>query len=529
MTIDAAAARGVAPAAPRPLEVLSGAPPLPATTARALPYPLVVALAAVVVASDAALRLFGLGAVGLAPAEAAIAGQGAAILGLSEYVPHFAPLTGPPFFLQLALATVFSISGPSDVAARVVAAAFGVGTIAVTYLAARECYGQRVALVASLLVAFMPYHVLVSRQVLVDGPTAFWVTLALFCLARFARTERAPWVLAAVTALGLGVLSKEFAFLFVAVAYAFLASRRWHTLSRAMLLLSAVILTALVATYPLAFSLNGEGQRLTTYLGLQFVERTGQPWHFYLTTVAPAFGLPVLLGLLLWVPVAWVQRTWREALLAAWVCIPLGAFLMWPAREFAFLIALAPAAAIMVARAFEELPRVSGGRLSQTGATVAVGIACVWLAATSFLSLRAALGATDAASALLVGARDTGAWVDGHLPQGVTLLVANEELADVLRFYGHRSALPLTDAPDVLALDPSRPVAENPDRLIAEGGVQYVVWDTQSAANDASKADRLLAQVARHHGREVYRVEAQGATAAGEVTFPVTIVYEVRP
>ncbi len=526
VTIDAAAARGVPPAPPRHIEMVSDVPPPASTLAGTLPYPLVVAVAAVAVGSALALRLTGLGAMGLGPTEAAVAGRAAALLGLPDFVPYFSTFRGPPQLFQLSLAGVFAVTGPGDLVAQVVATVFGLATIAVTYFAARECYGPRSALVAALVLAFMPYHVLVSRQALVDGPTALWVTLALFCLARFARTERAPWALATMAFLGAGVLSKESAFLFVPVAYAFLASRRWPNLNRSMLLLSAVVLAALIAAYPMSYSQNGEG--LGAHVARALVERGEQPWHFYATAVAPAFGIPVLLGLLAWVALLWKRRSWREVLLSLWVAVPLLAFVTWPVREFAFLVPLAPAVAIMTARALEELPSVFTARPAQGAAAAVAATACVVLAATSYLALPAPSAPTAMSSSIL-GARETGAWIDQHLPPGATLLAADPALARVLEFYGHRRALALTEVPDVPSLDPTIPEAEHPGKLIARSELQYIVWDTQSAARSPSKSDRLLGQVARHRGREVYRFESQGATAAGNVTFPATIVYEVRP
>ena len=41
---------------------------------------------------------------------------------------------------------------------------------------------------AALLLALMPYHVVVTRQVLLDGPMALFATVTLYLLARFAAT-----------------------------------------------------------------------------------------------------------------------------------------------------------------------------------------------------------------------------------------------------------------------------------------------------------------------------------------------------
>ena len=62
----------------------------------------------------------------------------------------------------------------------------GVATVYLVYELGRLLYGRRAGLLAALLMALMPYHVVVTRQVLLDGPMTLFATLTLFLLARFA-------------------------------------------------------------------------------------------------------------------------------------------------------------------------------------------------------------------------------------------------------------------------------------------------------------------------------------------------------
>ena len=48
----------------------------------------------------------------------------------------------------------------------------------------------------------MPYHVIISRQVLLDGPMTFFATGALVCLAYLGRTQQGRWLMAAAACLG---------------------------------------------------------------------------------------------------------------------------------------------------------------------------------------------------------------------------------------------------------------------------------------------------------------------------------------
>ena len=65
-------------------------------------------------------------------------------------------------------------------------------TVVLVYLLGRVLYDGRVARLAALLLAVMPYHVIVGRQIMLDGPMAFFTTAALLCLASAPSATPAP-------------------------------------------------------------------------------------------------------------------------------------------------------------------------------------------------------------------------------------------------------------------------------------------------------------------------------------------------
>ena len=89
-----------------------------------------------------------------------------------------------PLLVQTTLALAFNIDG-SDTVARLTATIIGVATIVLVYMLGSLLYGRRVGLVAALFMAVMPYHVIVTRQFLLDGPLTLLTTLTLYCLARW--------------------------------------------------------------------------------------------------------------------------------------------------------------------------------------------------------------------------------------------------------------------------------------------------------------------------------------------------------
>ncbi len=64
-------------------------------------------------------------------------------------------------------------------------------------------------MLGALILAVMPYHLVVTRQLLLDGPAVLCITLAFWMLVRFVRTDRLEWLAASAATLGLAVLTKE--------------------------------------------------------------------------------------------------------------------------------------------------------------------------------------------------------------------------------------------------------------------------------------------------------------------------------
>jgi 4-amino-4-deoxy-L-arabinose transferase-like glycosyltransferase len=154
------------------------------------------------------VRLANLNAFGFNSDEAVYGGQSASLAGNPLFVNQFPVFRAHPLLLPTLLSPLFS-SGTPDLRGRVVVALFGVATIGAVYLIGRELYGPKTGVVAALILAVMPYHLVVTRQLLLDGPATLWVTLSIWMLARFVRTDRLEWLAASAATLGLAVLTKE--------------------------------------------------------------------------------------------------------------------------------------------------------------------------------------------------------------------------------------------------------------------------------------------------------------------------------
>ena len=295
-------------------------------------------------------RFWQIGSLGFNSDEAVYAGQAAGIAGRGAYLPYFPIFRAHPLLYQSLLSVVYRVS-VSDVAGRSLTVVFGVATLVVVYALGRLLYGPRAAIVAMLLLAVMPYHVIVTRQVLLDGPMVFFATSALWLLAKYCVDQGAVWLVAAAAVMGLAVLTKETAVVLVAGVYLFFMLSHVVKVRASLVAWSLAAMATVALAFPLAIVLEGASHRGSSYLAWQLFRRQNHPFDFYLTTVPPAIGLAVLGCAVAGLVADRRNLDWREWLLCTWAIAPIVFFTLTPLKGFQYLLPVAPVAAVLAARA----------------------------------------------------------------------------------------------------------------------------------------------------------------------------------
>lgn len=485
------------------------------------------------------LRLWQLDVLGFNSDEAVYAGQAAAIASDPALKDIFPIFRAHPLLFQwmMALAMAF---GVEEIGLRVLSGVIGMVTVWLAFLIGRLLFGQRAGLLAALLMALMPYHVVVTRQVLLDGPMTLAATLALYLVAKFAHTGRPGWLYAAGGAMGLTFLAKETGIIFLGAIYAFLALTPEVRVRIRDLVISVAVMVMVIAPFPISLVLAGGGgtSKVSSYLVWQLFRRANHDWIFYPTTVPLAIGLGLVLvaGLGLLLVRRWMG--WREKLLLAWIVVPVLFFQVWPVKGFQYLLPISVPIAIMAAVSILEVfpgtlwNRVRRGwiRTRLLPAVTVVAVAAS-LAVGSWSRIQVSTsGEFLAGSGGVPGGREAGLWVRDNVPHGATLMTIGPSMANILQFYGHRAAYGLSVSPNPLHRNPSYDPVENPDFQIRSGEIQYVVWDSYSALRSTFFSSRIREYVSRYHGRVVHTESVVVTTPQGEAaTVPVIVVYEVRP
>lgn len=477
------------------------------------------ALFAFAIVAGAALRFVQLGAVGLNSDEAVYAAQAASLAGNPHFTSLFPVVRAHPLLFQVLISPLYR-TGVPDVPGRYLAAAFGVGTVALMYPLGRALYNARVGALAAVLLAVMPYHVVVSRQIILDGPMAFFTTAALTFLALAAKSRNGRWLVAAGAAIGLGALCKEPGIILLAAAFAFLAlsNRLWRPARYPVA--GAALALGLTLAYPLLTAEAGGGRGGASYLAWQLTRKPNHAFDFYFTTVGASMGAVLVavagLGLLVFA----ARLTWRETLLLSWVVVPLCYFEVWPVKGFSYLMPLAPAIAMLGAVAIV--------RLGAMGRARAVAAAVVALGCVASLAVPAVAGiVTPTTSGLAAaggtpGGRAAGQWAAEHAPAGSQFMTIGPSMANLIQFYGGHRADGLSVSPNPLHRNPSYHAIRNADLALRRGEYEYIVWDAYSAGRSSHFSARTMELVHRFHGIPVdVQRDGQGR--------PLIVIYQVTP
>ncbi len=484
------------------------------------------------------LRFWQLNALGYNSDEAVYAGQAAGLVNDPDLSKYFPLIRAHPMLFQFILALVFHF-GVNDLAGRIVSAVIGLLTVVLVFHIGKLLYSEWVGAVAALFMAIMPYHVIVTRQVLLDGPMTFCATLTLYALARYAITERPAWLYATAAALGLTFLTKETSIIMIGAIYVFFAISSEVSLRIRDLIGSGALLVVLMALFPLSLALAGGGasNKAHSYLVWQLARRPNHVWTFYPSVVPQAMGLLVVAAALLGLWLLRAERSWRERLLVVWILVPVCFFQLWPVKGFQYLLPAAPAVALLAARMLVRWsPRSSLAILRgrHWSRWVRAGMVTV-IALTLILPSWSAVDTSSSGKLLagtggVPGGRDAGIWIDANVPEGAVFLTVGPSMANIIEFYGHRKAYGLSVSPNPLKRNPSYEAITNPDFQIRTGSLQYLVFDAFSASRSSFFANSLMKYVKRYHGEVVHTeyVTVTGSDGRPQQQ-PVIVIYQVRP
>ena len=280
--------------------------------------------------------------------EAVYSGQAAALADHRDFAELFGVFRAHPLLVQFTTSVLYRLTGVNDVAPRLLAIGAGVVLIGATGLLAGAVRGRVAAIVGMTLVAVSAYPIAISRQFLLDGPEALFVTLSLLFLVLHVRRPSRLTLCAAAVAAGLAFLCKETAVLVIPAILIFFITVPGIRVRFMDGLMFVVVYLVTISPFPLSLLLGGGTKVAQQFLVWQLFRRPNHDATFYLTTLQ-SVGLPFLLLAGLGAVVA----IWRHRpvdILMVLVIVVIGAFYeLWPVKGFQYLVPIVAPLAVLAA------------------------------------------------------------------------------------------------------------------------------------------------------------------------------------
>ena len=253
-----------------------------------------------IVALALVVRFMHLTALGFNSDEAVYSGQAGSLAGVGAFARSFSPFRAHPLLLQTTLALEYLALGHmSEYASRATVALLGVVTVFATYRVGRRMYGVPVGLAAALGLAIMPYHVFISRQVLLDVPAGLFVLLAFAALYRYDGVETRRWLYLAGALAGVACVIKETMVVFLPAAVLYLF---WEKLLRKIRLRDGFVALVLM------------GMMLAPFVSTRFVFSGSSAGGYIIYQLFRAPNHPIwYFPVVFWIFITPIATCWRSS------------------------------------------------------------------------------------------------------------------------------------------------------------------------------------------------------------------------
>ncbi len=488
-----------------------------------------------ITAIAALFRFWDLTSVGFNNDEAVYAGQAAALAGDSTRAAFFSVFRAHPLLVQFLISIPYRF-GVSEFWGRGVVAALGTLTVTSVYILGFIAYSKRTAIVASLFLALLPYHILVSRQVLLDVGVGFFYVVTMIFVVKYSKTGDPIWAYAFGVSSALAVLSKETSILIVPIVLIFLKTK--HMLRAKPFLVASAAFLLTVAPYPLSLLVGGGTERAGFVVTWQLSRPPNHAWLFYPVSLFPYFDVVALLAIP-GIIVCLFRRRSLDNLILLWFSITFAFFQFWPVKGFHYLVPVAPGLCLLAARFFDlPLASVSGPRTLSLVQGLKLrrifSIFFIFLASSSLVSaytvgVVAAQTTTPMAGlAGLPGGREMGIWIKQNVPAGTVFLTIGPTMANLVQFYGDHQAFALSVSPNPIKRNPAYTPVINPDYQIATGQIQYLVWDYYSATRSQYFSSKMMNFVDKYNGQLLHTISVDGISPDGMfIRLEVVRIYRV--
>ena len=482
-----------------------------------------------IIISATVLRVWDLGSVGFNNDEAIYSGQAATLAGHKEFSEYFSIYRAHPLLLQFMISILFGIFGVGDVIARIIPAILGILTVVVTYLIGKVLFNRRVATVSALVIAILPYHVIISRQVLLDVSLAFFYTLSLFFMALHFKNPKNFLCLFLIGAsAGLSFLSKEVGIFALFSSIVCMVMIKSLSLKNLIIVVSAFLLASSPHWIPI-LTIDEAHDAALAYWNWQTGRYPNQPDDFYLTLISQEALGYILTGLFL-LSIIYSLKTKNIKrpnvfIPLIWIAIPLIIMQFIAVKGFAFVSPLIPPFVLLgVSFLFSDwVQKVPHYRI-----IIALLIPLIFIFSGPPLHFLFQIPPIN-----LVGSggepysREAAIWIrDNISPKGV-FLALDTRTANVIKYYSNNDALALH-----ANRNPAYTQVDNPDQFILNGKINYLVYDvylSEKLRYLKEETKELNELITKYNAMPIHTEYITGTDNNGEnLTKPALIIYSLN-
>ena len=385
------------------------------------------------------LRLGNIGDHGFNSDEAIYSGQAGSLAGLEEFNQHFSLFRAHPLLLQFFISIAFTLFGVSDVIARIIPVIFGVATILVTYFVAKNLFNLNTAIVSTLILSILPYHITMTTQIFVDIPLSLFYLLTLLFLIKYIKTNRSTWMYAIGISSGLTFISKEIGlFSLVSIAVYMIIVKKL-TFKFSLVVIALFIFTSLPFLLP-PLIIEDAKNALINYYEWQRGRESSASDTFYLQILL-YHGLGYILFGLCIVSIIYLIKSFNKSspylLLLIWIAIPLIVYHLLPLKGYNYLVSIIPPLVIIGSSCLFLVIK----KYQWLTACLVILLIPISLEITKEFSIDNKNDFPTSGPVPYV--REAVIWIRENTNEESKVLTIHSSTANLVKFYSNRDAIPL--------------------------------------------------------------------------------------
>ena len=471
------------------------------------------------------LRLWGIGEQGFNSDEAVYSGQAANMAGFEGYNQHFSLFRAHPLLLQFFVSISFILFGISEITARIVPVIFGVSTVLVTYFIAKNLFNINTAIVSSLILSILPYHIAMTRQVFVDIPLSFFYSLTLLFLIKYIKTNRSTWMYAIGISSGLMFISKEIGlFSLISIAIYMIIVKKL-TIKFSLIVIASFIFTSLpYLLTPLI--IEDAKNALLQYYEWQRDRISSASDTFYLQILL-YHGLGYILTGLCVIAIIYNIRSFNKnspyLLLLIWIAIPLILFHLLPIKGYNYLVSVIPPLVIIGSSIIFSVIKKKQYQL------IAAVLVILFIPISIGITKEFPIDRKEAlpTEGPVPYVREAVKWLGENTSNESKVLTIHSSSANMVKFYANRDAIPIKTNKN-----PSYANLENADLAILNNKIDYLVYEpyiSEKFPTLEKIKDKMKKYIVRYNATLVFAVYPENThNEIRKTNEPMVSIYQLK-